>query len=338
MTARHSHLVLATLLIPVGAILAGCQMATTAGPAISPVAAVARVNCGPRHHHCPTPSPSPTSTSPSPSPTSTSPSPSPTSTSPSPSPTSTSPSPSPTGTPCVTSADDGYCPGPGQFYDYPPVSASGVPYGPYIANNVWNHGALPSATQTLTAYDPGNWTAEADMADGNTAVISAPQVRQDFLVNGSPAPLSGYATITASASFDLHARAGTGAQGGYDVWTDPGSSVSFSQEMMIWTDTVNRGTCGGASPVASGIQFGTQTWDLCVNGPLASTSEFIWYLPGAQMPSGAVDILAMLRWMTGHGYYPAGTGLSQIDQTFEICSTGGQPETFSATGFTLTAR
>jgi len=41
--------------------------------------------------------------------------------------------------------------------------------------------------------------------------------------------------------------------------------------------------------------------------------------------------------MVAHGYYPAGSGVSQIDAGFEICSTGGVPENFRVSRFTLTA-
>lgn len=209
----------------------------------------------------------------------------------------------------------------------------------YAANNIWNHGALPSSSQVLIATDPGNWHVTANMASGNTAVISAPQVRVDF--SGAPAPLP--ATLYTSFADDMHAHAGTAAQFGYDVWTGTSASDPFAQEMMLWTDTVNRGTCGGATPVVSGVQFGgqhgvpVQTWNLCVNGPLQPGSEFIWYLPAPENEqAGSVDIRQMLQYMTDHGYYPATTGISQVDETFEICSTGGTPETFAAPAFSLT--
>jgi hypothetical protein len=50
-----------------------------------------------------------------------------------------------------------------------------------------------------------------------------------------------------------------------------------------------------------------------------------------------VDILGMMNWLVSHGYLPAGTGLNQIDYGFEICSTGGAPETFTVSGYGITA-
>jgi hypothetical protein len=208
----------------------------------------------------------------------------------------------------------------------------------YINTNVVFRSNDPSATQTLYANSPSDWWVVANMTAGNTGVVSGPQVRLD--IPGAPSPLSNFHFIYATSSENQHPNSGTSAEFGYDVWTGTSSSALFAQEMMIWTDTINRGTCGGATPVASNVQFGgsngvpVQSWNLCVNGPLTHTSEFIWYLPTNEQ-SGSVDILGMVQWMVSHGYYPSNTGLSQIDQTFEICSTGGQDEVFQVTGLSI---
>jgi hypothetical protein len=256
-------------------------------------------------------------------------------------PATTTPGPTPTGKPCATSADDGLCPAPGHDYGYPADTLSNG-RNLYLANNIWNHRALPSATQTMTAYDPGNWSVTANMTAGNTAVISGPEIRQDL--NGAPVPLGNYHQVTSSFAENQNPGPGTRSEFGYDIWTSTSAGNLFAQELMIWPDSVNRGTCGGATPVASKVQFGgrngvpVQAWDLCVNGPKQPGSEYIWYLPASKNErSGSVDILSMLQWMVAHGYYPAGSGVSQIDAGFEICSTGGVPENFRVSRFTLTA-
>jgi hypothetical protein len=104
---------------------------------------------------------------------------------------------------------------------------------------------------------------------------------------------------------------------------------------MIQHDIVNRGTC----PVLAAATFGgsggvpVQKWNLC-----KYNSELIWQLGGTNERSGSVDILAMLTWLQDHGYLPPGSGLWQIDYGFEICSTGGQPETFAVSHFSISAR
>jgi len=53
--------------------------------------------------------------------------------------------------------------------------------------------------------------------------------------------------------------------------------------------------------------------------------------------SGTVDILATLKWLQSHGRVSAGAGLGQVDFGFEICSTGGKPEKFAVSRYTLTS-
>ncbi len=62
----------------------------------------------------------------------------------------------------------------------------------------------------------------------------------------------------------------------------------------------------------------------------------IWSLD-ANEQSGTVNILAMLRDLQSRGLASPGAAIGQIDFGFEICSTGGAPETFSVSRYTLTA-
>ena len=73
-----------------------------------------------------------------------------------------------------------------------------------------------------------------------------------------------------------------------------------------------------------------QHWNLCEYG-----SELIWQLAGSSEQSGSVDILAMLTWLASHGYLPQRSGLTDISYGFEICSTGGRPETFTLSHFSI---
>jgi hypothetical protein len=60
-------------------------------------------------------------------------------------------------------------------------------------------------------------------------------------------------------------------------------------------------------------------------------------LPGAQDPSNTVDVYAMFEYMISHGHYSSATSLNQLDETFELCSTGGQFETFTASNLSFSA-
>lgn len=268
---------------------------------------------------------------PSPSPSPTSPSPSPTSPSPSP----TSPSPSPTGSACVTSDPSGSC----GAYDYPGIIGSNG-YNTYVLNNMWGAGGT-GATQTLTAYNPGLWSVVAKAPAGNGAVLTYPDTQQIFTrTDNTPDPLSGFTTLYSSFSENMHPASGTSAEAAYDIWAGQSTATNYADEIMIWNDQVNR-SCAGGTPLLSGIMFGgsggvlVQSWDLCSFG----SSELIWSLhagAAANEQTGTVDVLAMMNYLVSHKYLPAGTGLNQIDYGFEICSTGGVPETFSLSSYGIT--
>src|SRR5207248_1499999 len=88
---------------------------------------------------------------------------------------SPSPSPANTGTTagCVTSAAKGSC-GP---YLYPAITGSDG-QNTTVGQDVWN--PIPGWAQTLHAIGPGDWHATATMPGGNTAVVSFPNVGQQY--------------------------------------------------------------------------------------------------------------------------------------------------------------
>jgi hypothetical protein len=282
--------------------------------------------------------PSP-ATSASSSPSTTSPNPDPTTTSPSPVQTTTTTSPPPSGFSCVTSAPSGNC-GP---YSDPQITMSNG-FDTYVANNCWGD---PSCRQTVSANDPGHWQVSADEPAGNTAVMTYPDVKQltndwcgtGWAANGGPAcnnptdtPLSSLSLLTSTFTESMLHDPVTIAEAGYDIWTN------YSSDIMIWVDNVNRGA-GGAQLLASNQVIGGQSFDVYQYG--GQGGEIIFSLNGsggsgtfAQETSGTVDILATLRWVQSHGY-ASNISIGEIDFGWEICSTGGAPETFSVSSYSL---
>jgi hypothetical protein len=241
---------------------------------------------------------------------------------------SASPIPAPTGPKCVTTEAKGSC-GP---YGYSEITGS-AGSDTFVLNDMWapNKGT----TQTLTAYNPGTWSVVANAGPaGNTAVQTYPDTQQIYTrTDNTPNPLSGYSSIISSFTEQMPAAAGLSAEAAYDMWLGQSGSSNYADEVMIWNDQVNRGTCGGASVQATASFGGSngvprQNWTLCKYGG----SELIWYLTGSNESSGTVDILAMLTWLESHHYLPAGSGLNQIDYGFEICSTPG-PQTFTVSQY-----
>jgi hypothetical protein len=279
-------------------------------------------------HSGPTSSPTP---QPKPSRASAPPASSPPTSPPSAVPSTSSAAPSsPTGPRCVTSAVHGSC-GP---FDYPGITGSGGS-NTFVLNNMWN--AKSGTTQTLTASNPGSWSVVANSAPpGSTAVQTYPDTQEIYTrPDDTPLPLSSFGSITSSFTEKMSAAGGTDAEAAYDIWLGQGSSTNYADEVMIWNDQENRGTCGGAT-VETTATFGgsngvpQHNWTLCKFGG----SELIWYLTGGNEQSGTVDVLSMLTWLESHGYLPAGSGLNQIDYGFEICSTPAA-EAFTVSQFSI---
>jgi hypothetical protein len=228
-----------------------------------------------------------------------------------------------TGAACVTSAHSANC-GP---YAYRPISNSNG-YTTYVGNNMWGCGNGNCGPQTLAAYGPGIWSATSTQANGNTAVLTYPNVQQLFTktTNIDPA-ISAFASITSDFTETMNPQTGTDAEAAYDIWL---GNTSGPNEIMIWVDNVGRGN-GGARQIGTATISG-QVFTVYQYG----SGEIIFSLNHNEQ-SGTVDILATLKWLQSHGRVSAGAGLGQVDFGFEICSTGGKPEKFAVSRYTLTS-
>lgn len=275
------------------------------------------------------------------------PSPSPIGTSPSP--TGTSPSPSPTGSnaaafSCITSNPSGGC---GAYHT---GSTNSNGYNTYVDNNCW---ADPACHQTLSADSFGDWQVTANEPAGNSSVKTAPLAQQllgnwcaadrnwENLIPGgcggqtSKVPISALSQLTSTYAETAPHNGQTIAEWAWDDWLDNDSG--YPNEVMVWVDNNNRCNDLGAQ-VAGSVTIGGQKWT-----PYQySSGEFIWSLgtPGAcaQQSSGTVDLLALLKWMQAHGHAAADATISEVDGTWEICSTGGVPETFRVSSYSISAK
>lgn len=237
--------------------------------------------------------------------------------------------------------------------------------GPTLVANQTISGV--SYTSTMGVNSAEDWRATVNITRANDSggeVVAFPSTQIDTYNNNKDSvavPLKDFSDVTSSYRSSMPAAStGVVAESGYDVWTN-----SWNGETMIWTDQKNRlGSkpklaCGtgqkatSSSPpntymgvVATGVKFGgkngvaVKDWDLCVNGtPSAKAAvnddtEYIWYLPGAQANSGSVDIQAMIKYEINHDLLAAGSGYTQINYGFEICSTSGTQQ-FSLSELTL---
>ena len=168
------------------------------------------------------------------------------------------------------------------------------------------------------------------MPAGNTAVVSFPNT--GFSFNKT---LSGFSAIVSSFTDRIPSRTGTNAEASYDIWFTNTSTV---HEVMIQNDyTPGRGP-GCGTWTARNVRFGGRNgipahrWDLCVSGSTA-----FWETAHGNMPSGAINVLAMLKWLVSHGQMPAGVRLSGFSYGFEISSTAGVGENFQVRSFSVHA-
>jgi hypothetical protein len=203
-----------------------------------------------------------------------------------------------------------------------------------IHNNMWNaSGYRVSQTVEACSYRSWNVIATADNSSGDGAVKTYPNVHKDYhnWSTGYEPPLSNYPTL--SSTF-----AATGPNTGiyniaYDIWLNGvGNGGASNREVMIWTD--NQGQRPAGSVVATGLEFGGQTWTLWATGD----NHILSFVPATDMASGTVNIRAMLDYLISRGRVPANSTLGQIDFGVEIVSTNGAPATFNFTGFSLTDR
>jgi hypothetical protein len=238
---------------------------------------------------------------------------------------------------CTITAAKGQC-GPYTFPQTqgdPPQGIAGTTGDITVGNNVWSE---PSGnwSQTLNVTSPANWNVVANFPAG-TSVRSFPNTGQtQNWINGTklPAALSTWSSMVSSYSVTLNAHKGTVGEAAYDLWLD-----NWNNEVMIQTDFAGdslRPRCDADGDVITTQAFGGVKWNLCQFG-----SELIWQPPtGTNYPSGKVDVMAMLTWLEKNGggkYLPANPTLTAISFGFEICSTGGQDQSFQVNNFSFIA-
>jgi hypothetical protein len=228
---------------------------------------------------------------------------------------------------CTTSVANGTC-GP---YSYRQNTASSG-YNTYVGNNVWN--PISGWQQKLYANNPGDWYVTANIPAGNTAVVSYPSNSQNSSGSGVNPAISSYSTLTSSFSEKMNATGRTDAEAGYDIWTASGVEIMIQHD---FSPLRPRCSADAGDPVQATVGFmepgtsTTQDWDFCQYG-----SERIWQLHGGNEQAGSVDIGAMLTWLMNHGHLPHGSKLGLIGYGFEICSTGGENESFQVSRYSLT--
>jgi hypothetical protein len=212
--------------------------------------------------------------------------------------------------PCTTSARYGTC-------SYPPYQ---------VNQDMWNRTAR--STQTLTARSAARWRV-ATFEPAGSAVRAYPHVSESL-----GQPISDYTQVVATFADTM--PTGGRAEAAFDIWVNgaPGTaSTAHMIEVMVWTSTHN--TMPSGAPVTTATIGGQAftVWECQASG-CASHPYYAFVLSGSES-SGAVNILAFLHWLISRGLVPASDPLTQVQDGWEIASTGGTTETFSMTNYRL---
>ena len=223
---------------------------------------------------------------------------------------------------CTASGLQGTC-GP---YSYRLITNSNG-FNTYVANNKWGCGNPDQCgLQTVHATSPGHWQVTSKQAAGNTAVLTYPEVQQLFTsTSNTNPPIAKFRAVYSHFTEAMHATARTDVEAAYDIWL---SNTSGPHEVMVWVDNHGRGS-GGATRVGHATIFG-QPFTVYKNGG----GEIIFSLDHNEQ-TGTVHVIATLRWLQGHGYVSAHAQIGQVDFGWEICSTGGVPETFTVSAYSI---
>jgi hypothetical protein len=204
--------------------------------------------------------------------------------------------------------------------------------GRYIVhNNMWNaSGYDVSQTVEVCSYRSWNVIAAADNSTGDGAVKTYPNVHVDYHDWGSgyEPPLSNYPVLSATHAADAP---DTGIYNfAYDIWLNGvGNGGTDNREVMVWTDNQVQRPAGS---VVTGVQLDGHTWTLWAT----SGNHILTFVPDTEIPSGTVNLRALLDHLLAQGRIPAGSTLGQICFGVEVVSTNGQPMTFNFTDFSLT--
>lgn len=235
---------------------------------------------------------------------------------------------------CAISSPSGNC----GAYDYGQITGSNG-YNTYVGNNCW---ADPQCQQTIYANDPGDWQVVSTEPAHNTGVMTYPNVQQ--LTNNwngsdsgcspcgsSDVPISALSTLSSTYAETTPHNSATIAQFAWDIWLN--NNAGHPSEIMVWVDNSNRGS-GGAT-LKGTANIGGHDWTLYQYGG----GEIIWSLGAqgtfAQQGSGTIDLLALLHDLQTRAMVSPAANIGQVDVGWEICSTGGSPETFVVSAYSL---
>ena len=222
-------------------------------------------------------------------------------------------------------------------------------------------------TQVIQANSAENWQVTANIPTNPSGAVTT---YPNAWAHGYGGVLDDYTSLTSTATVSMPVASTVSAHAMQDDWlTGPGDSDGYDYEVMIQYDHENDGTCPSTASASSGtwnygvtatnVMFNGSPWYLCdgqtttgrtSSGGCPSTGcgPVVW-MPGTpsatrNQSSVSLNLKAMFQWLEdndppgeSYPYMAPGSSVYALSNGFEISSTGGVPETFSTSSYTITA-
>jgi hypothetical protein len=193
-----------------------------------------------------------------------------------------------------------------------------------VHNDLWNASSYPGTkgTTEVCSYHSWNHIGTASNSSGDGAVKTFPNAHKNY----SGRTISSFPRLTSSFAV-TPPSSGTWTVS-YDLWLNGVGN----DEIMVWTD--NHGQLPPTGKFATGVTIGGHTWDVYAR----SGNGYIAFLPsgGARIPSGSIDLKAMIDYLVAQGRTASGSTIDAIAYGVEIVDTGGSPATWKFTNFSIT--
>ncbi len=171
-----------------------------------------------------------------------------------------------------------------------------------LRNDVWGSGA---GSQTIWANSFSNWGVSADHP--NTGGVKA----YPHAAKNVGKKLSSLGRV--SSSFNVGVPSGGAYTAAYDIWAD-----NNAYETMLWMN--KWGAVGAIGSKQTTVSVGGHTWDVYKGSN--GGNEVFSFLRTSNTNSGTVDVLAVMNWIKGRGWFGDVT-LGEVQFGYEITSSAG---------------